>query len=71
MLKELFEQVVYSENVNLISWEKTTMGMAYTYRFNGLNRLTIYIDSPFSYNEKHLLELIHKDIIHIIHLEIW
>lgn len=71
MLKELFEQVVYSENAKLVNWKKTTTGMKYTYMFNNRNRLTVYIDSPFNYEEKHLLELIHKDIIHIIYLEIW
>ena len=71
MLKEIFEQVVYSESAKLINCEKAAMGMTYTYIFNACNRLTVYIDSPFSYDEKHMLELIHKNIIHIIHLEIW
>ena len=71
MLKALFEQVVYSENAKLVNWKKTTMGLKYTYMFNSCNRLTVYIDSPFNYGEKHLLELINKDIIHITHLEIW
>ena len=71
MLKELFEQVVYSENAKLVNWKKTRTGMVFKYMFYASNRLIAYIDSPFNYDEKHLLELIHKDIIHIIHLEIW
>lgn len=71
MLKELFEQVIYSENVILISWAGSAYGMMYTYRFNDYMYLRIHIDSPFKYDEKNLLELIHKDIIHVIKLEIW
>ena len=71
MLKELFEQVIYSENARLISWVDGVYGMIYTYMFNDYMYLRVNIDSPFKYDEKHLLELIHKDIIHVIKLEIW
>jgi hypothetical protein len=72
MKKDIFEQLIYSESANLIEWEPALSSwMRYTFRLeNGLN-VRVTIDSPFCYNECDLLNLIHKDVIHVMDLILW
>lgn len=71
MLKDIFEQAIYSEENILIDYKTNIYGVEYTYMLDRGLVIRITIDTPLIYKEEQLLELIHKDIIHIIKLSIW
>lgn len=71
MLKDIFEQAIYSEETTLINWKTNIYGVEYSYMMDNGLFIRITIDTPFVYEKEQLLELIHKDIIHIIKLVIW
>lgn len=71
LLKDIFEQAIYSEGSRLVNWKINIYVAEYTYVLESGLAIRITINAPFIYKEEQLLELIHKDIIQIIKLELW
>lgn len=72
LLKNIFEQLIYSEDGKLIDWEPAfTDKMRYTFRLENGVCIRITVDSPYLYCGYDLLKLIRNDFIHIMDLILW
>lgn len=64
MLKEMFEQLVYS-----CDWRKIHLPNRYTY-INSDNVLSVEVNSPYDYTFEHMEQLVHENILTVTTLVI-
>lgn len=72
LLKNIFEQLIYSEGGKLIDWQSALSDkMRYTFQLENGVFIRITVDSPYPYSNYDLLKLIRNDFIHIMDLILW
>ena len=64
MLKEMFEQLVYSD-----VWDKHHIVNRYVYTNKQL-MLMVEVNSPYAYSFDHMEQLIHNDVLNVVSLVI-
>lgn len=64
MLKEMFEQLVYSDD-----WDKHHIANRYVYTNKQL-MLMVEVNSPYAYSFEHMEQLIHNDVLNVVSLVI-